>query len=550
MIEQKNNDHQVSLPQEDLDLALELLKRLNRLTFANGHRVSEYVTVDGFEPWWFQQENIYWYILVPYTRYRELINQIIAQNESVVITDAPAQFSALVKLLLEADSTVPVSFAGTRAGRRRDGLKGRLTLWSIWVIKLVVTATSLLAFRLNKPPVLLYAIDKISPGLRHDFRLHSIYNKLNSDKLSFSEYLHSIDDATALRNLWVRRRPVVFFETVASLLYRWQHRKSTQREHLRKVPFDRDVPDSAFLAAVARLGLEMSVRSASQVQCLKWMVRWQRPCSAVILDDSRHANELIAACKELGIFTLGYQHGLFNRYHPGLMAYGFGSARKHTFDAYGLWSDYFLQRLLGSSELYDERNAFVCGPIRPPSAEEINQSQAARQPGSPIRVLIVSEPRARLSEVKCYAQVLASDARFRITVKLRPGEDISKARIDWGDTTGQMQFLTTGTVFEAFRDADVVLGTYSTVLYEAALALKPALIVNTSFTYGHDLAKDGLAFWAENPHSVCDIAVRAFQTPIVELLSRRDRLWGKLEQDSMNRLFASILASDPSSARQ
>ena len=56
--------------QVELDDALRLLRRLNAWEFGDGTRLSEHVVVDGFEPWWFGQEAVFWRRLVPYVRER------------------------------------------------------------------------------------------------------------------------------------------------------------------------------------------------------------------------------------------------------------------------------------------------------------------------------------------------------------------------------------------------------------------------------------------------------------------------------------------------
>ena len=51
---------------DPLNKALDILKYLNKLEDDNGKRLSCYVVKDGFEPWWFIQERLFWQILVPY----------------------------------------------------------------------------------------------------------------------------------------------------------------------------------------------------------------------------------------------------------------------------------------------------------------------------------------------------------------------------------------------------------------------------------------------------------------------------------------------------
>jgi hypothetical protein len=122
-------------------------------------------------------------------------------------------------------------------------------------------------------------------------------------------------------------------------------------------------------------------------------------------------------------------------------------------------------------------------------------------------------------------------------IKVRPGETIPHLSNKSGSATESLEVIQTGTVFDSFVRCDVLVGTYSTVLYEAAYVLKPAVIVKTSFSYGHDLAYDKLADFAESPQQICDVVLRASQTPKSERIRRRNILWGEYLTDGASALL-------------
>jgi hypothetical protein len=267
---------------------------------------------------------------------------------------------------------------------------------------------------------------------------------------------------------------------------------------------------------------------------LRFIIRVQGAKRAVILDDSRYINEIIAACKSLNIPVLGYMHGLFNKYHAGLMAYGINNKPKHTFDLYGVWSDYFRQRLL-KGDLYNNSNVFVCGPIRPPKTDDLEKVRRSRRIDPiPIRVLLISEPRAMQEEVGCYVKKLLDDGRFEIVVKIRPGEKVPHFNLK---KCGKLTVLETGTVYEALESVDVVAGTYGTILYEAILALIPAVIFKTSFSYGHELAEDGCAAFVNEPAMAAEIVLNAVKISEGERVRRKNAVWGENILDGAKELF-------------
>ena len=528
---------EIELHDESADEALVLLRRLNAWRFADGRRVSEHIVVDGFEPWWFIQEALFWYILLPYTRFRAVL-ELILQGKAIEVVDPPGDLRRLLRILAEADRVPPLQFA-----EKASGLSTRMEHWRIKAIgmaEVLVSLISLLIFRLGDRKILLYAIDKVTPGLKHDFRLHAVYQELAARGTRFGEYVHVGDAQAVLSNLRRRGRPVVFFEALASALHRlWGSPSGSGASEHGAAVFDGDT-ESAFLESVARHALGQAARSAFKVRCIRTLLRFWRPRVALVLDDGRHAHELVAACRSLGIYVLGYQHGLgLNRFSVGLMCYGFGAARRHAFDSYGLWSEYFCQKLVRCSELYDRSNTFVCGNLRPPKRDVLRPT--AQDSGSvekPVRVLVISEPRAVSEEVVPHAARLVNDTRFELLLKLRPGEKISHDY--WGDVARHIQPLTTSTVYEAFEQADVVVGMFSSVLYEAILARKPVVILKSSSPFAPSLPREGLAEWAESPDDIQVVILRARALPGEELERRRDVVWGDSAMNAGEALFAKI----------
>lgn len=513
--------------------ALELLERLNRMCTTEGERLPAVVSVEGFEPWWFLQESVLWELLVPFTENRRWVCELLDGRE-VAGDETPAAVRQLFRRLGEP---LCGGRAGAAAGRSRAALllktisRGGL---------LIVSLVSVLLARLGRRDTLVYILDQVSPGLRHDFRLDGIYRELRRRSYRFAECVHLHGGRelyrVAWRNLVRRRRPVVFLEALSRL----SHGRSVE-DTTPALPLDTtgsSDPESAFLRRVARHTLGRARLLAAEIPRIQRLLRLMGVRRIIALDDSRHVNGLVAAARLEGIPSLGYMHGLFNRYHPGLLCRGLGSqARRHGFDLLGVWSDYFRNRLL-AGELYDHEHSFVSGPIRQAVETATVASPVARRPtDQPLRILLLSEPRARQDEVRSYVRRLLAAEGCRVVLKVRPGEAVPHFRLRGGQEGSHLEVLRSGTVYEAFESCDVVVGTYSSVLYEAALALLPAVLLRTTFSYGHELVEDGLAELAERPEEVVETVERAAALDLRERRRRRDALWGDAPLDGARHLF-------------
>ncbi len=532
--------------------ALDLLHRLNGMRTADGVRLPSAYSVEGFEPWWFAQESLMWDLLVPYAEHRRLVRDLLA-GRAAAGAETPRPVRELFRRLGEPLAAGAPALRPRRFARRLLRAASRLGL-------LGVSLACALWLRLARRDTLIYILDQVSPGLRHDFRLDGIYRELRRRGYRFAECVHLRGAAEcyrqAWRNLLRRRRPVVFLEVLS--------RPGAPRPAAREIPrvapepAAGDDPDAQFLLRVARVALDRARRVAAEIPRLRRMLRLLGARRIVALDDSRHVNGLVAAARLEGIPSLGYMHGLFNRYHPALLCRGLGAARRHGFDLLGVWSAYFQRRLL-EGELYDREHTFVTGPIRAARGEALERSERSERSRHPhrrgdtlLRILVISEPRARQREVARYVEKLRDAGNFRVSIKVRPGEEVPHFRPAGGEAGGALEVLRSDTVYEAFERCDVAVGTYSSVLYEAVLALVPVVVLRTTFSYGHEIAEDGLAELASSPEVVVETVERAAGLDRRELLRRRQVLWGEAPPDGARRLFDAAetrLWSAPESAR-
>ena len=511
-----------------LDRALDTLRTLNALGDESGHRVPALVTLEGFEPWWFHQDLLYWELLLP-------LEEHLAEIESAVDSDAgdrrlslpPEVTAALARLTpYLTDTPLEELLVRTTSPGERPRLAARIRQTAI----LALGWLGLFLARVRKLDTLLTSVDQVSPAQRSDFRVAELDRELRRRGYRLVEYLFSTSKdgfRAALSNTLRRRRLAVPFAKLANLLSR-----GAEAEVRPKPPLEQlgDDPRGILLRACVHWSLDRAAATRAEILALQKLLRFHRPTRAVLLDN-RNSLALSAACSCLGIPTLGFMHGQFNRYHPTLMAYGFSGQRKHGFDLYGVWSEYFLERL-ERGDLFGRDRAFVSGPLRRPP----DLTSAPRPPEKAIRVMLISESAGRQSEIAAYLEAILRDPRLRLSIKIRPGEDpphVARAGID----LSRVEIVSTPTVYEALARTDVVLGSYSSVLFEASILPRPVVLLETSFPYGQELAEDGLALLATEPAKIVETVLEAASTPASELEQRQARLWGRSPGNGASQLL-------------
>ncbi len=510
------------VPAPDWDRALDLLKRINALKDSSGRKVSSLVVEDGFEPWWYAQDRLLRFYLVPLTQIFLLL-EAASRAVAIRVEGAPPDLARVVNAV--AGKSGFAFLPPPASPRSAKGAVGEGAM-------LAASLASLAAFRLTRRDTAFYIIDNVSPGMRQDFRFAPLYREFDREGFRYAEYAHTLLPRQALGNFLRRRRPVFFLES-ADAWARWSGLKIAPPSWA-DPSAGGSLEDRALSALVPTL-LAACAHSVARQRILKRALEFQRARRAVIFDDNRHNFEMIAACRSLEIPVLGFQHGVFNKFHAGLMAFGFSEGRPHAFDRYGVWSNLFRERLLRDSALFGPDRVFVSGPVRPP------EETPSRAGGSPdrIRVLVVSEPLARKHEVAAYLQTLLADPQFELYLKLRPGES-ERSLEEYSLPADRVRRLRTGTVYEALEQVDVAVGTYSTVLYEAVLARKPIVWMSTSRAYGRELAEDHLAEAARKPGELAGAIRKAVAASNAELEARRELVWGKDICDGSRSLVAEL----------
>ena len=514
--------------QDALAEALGLLKRFNRLEEPGRGRLSSAVLYRGFEPWWFHQDDLLLRFLYPYCRQRAQFDRALTGRLDFAGAGAGVR-EVLCRLGFWRDSNRRSPAPGSRLGRRLSdaGL-------------ILLSLIALLVGRLRGRDTAFVVLDSVSPGETVDFRFRGIYRELRARSYRWLEYVHArADYRSTWRNLRRRRRLVVFPGLLAKYLSRLPGGPPTPgpRPTPRRRPAGVDDPESRFLDLLADWHLRRCAAAAAEIEVQRRILRFQRVRQALAPDDERHVFPLVVACKLERIPVACFQHGLLNSFHAGLMAYGFRGERSHGPDLMFAWSEYFRGRLT-AGDLFDEESCRASGPIRPPEPDALATARRARsEDPAKITVLLVSELASPFVEVVEYLRALDSDPEIEPVIRLRPGEDGARWQASMGDGERRLSFDESATVLEAVGRADVVLGCYSSVLYEAIRAFRPVVALGTSYSYGIELVQDGLAEPCSRARDVCEAVRRAARIDRRVLADRSDRIWGPEVRDGAEEIF-------------
>jgi hypothetical protein len=155
----------LSVPAPDWDRALDLLKKINALHDSSGRRISSLVVEDGFEPWWYAQDRLLRFYLVPLTQIFPLL-EAASHVEKISVEGAPPDLERVLRAI--AGKSGFACLPPSAASRSAKGIVGEGAM-------LAVAWASLAAFRLARRDTVFFIIDQVSPGMRHDFRFAPLY---------------------------------------------------------------------------------------------------------------------------------------------------------------------------------------------------------------------------------------------------------------------------------------------------------------------------------------------------------------------------------------
>ena len=203
------------------------------------------------------------------------------------------------------------------------------------------------------------------------------------------------------------------------------------------------------------------------------------------LDDANVIYPLIYAAQDVGIKTLGFQHGVYARRQQGLVMQGFETYR--WYDNVLVWGEYWKSTVLKNSRLHSNTYHIIC------SNKHSYEYKYLPKKGKNKVILFPYEFLSDSIKVGEYIKKFIK-AGFKVVIKPRTDEllqdQLESYYLDeFKDKIEIIDVITPETIAEI----DVIAGTQTTLLFDLLPYNKPIWILESSFRLMYDMVEDGFA---------------------------------------------------------
>jgi hypothetical protein len=335
---------------------------------------------------------------------------------------------------------------------------------------IVISLWGILRCIIARPRVMVFGNDRI--GMHsHEPRLSKIYHWLESHQVPYAHMVHAAPRAHVVQH-WLRRHgPIVYLE-----------------------------------------GLEAAGIS------LAWFFHVVGARHLWGIDDFRYWPRVIASARQASLRSVLFQHGRFNRH----MTYLSLPNHMPLPDHYIVWNEYWRTKLLQLSAPFAAHPAVVVVGGKP-SWDAMPPHRSVPALYGPLHIVVVHEPAAQAADVQFFLDSLLSLQDISVSYKVRGDQPIQDQLVALGLEKYSSRGMSV--VSDVPPDAQLVLGSYSTLLYEAVAQGLPVGVVTMKSMEADDLVTDGLAV-SIDPHA-SDLSrqlVMAADVPAKELARRAQHL--------------------------
>jgi hypothetical protein len=401
----------------------------------------------------------------------------------------------------------------------RHSLVGFFKILFYFLFGCIVSLGSFLLVIIRGSCIAVFTEDKVTKANPYDFRLEPLYRSLRKSGSSYIEIVHTIPGRTMLTHFFKRGRPVIYLETLDLLVLPFVY--AAKRRIIKRLSESGSGKygkreQELFNFLIIKYG-----SSQSTISLRKWMLGCIFASSSIkklfSIDDPRHWGVVLAAATKHHVDTWGIQHGHYTKYHIGMLVGGAGSAEirpKHLL----VWSEYWKNELERLGSFYAKSSIIVGGTPRKLTA--INHIEDAYT-----TILIPYETDAPKMQVRQFMEKLSLRTGVKLLFKVRADIDVdSQVReYGFGKILPQIEVILDTAAY--LPQVDVVLGTYSTFLYDMVLDEIPVGLLDTPLDYGEGMIINSLAERVTLAHLDADIA-RIETTSHDTLRSRKARLEG------------------------
>lgn len=286
-----------------------------------------------------------------------------------------------------------------------------------------------------RPQILVYGNDMLGDQM-YEPRMAGVYEWLVKNKVPFAHIVHATPTGRVVRNWWRRHEPVVYLGALPSSLY----------------------------VALMRV------------------VRFR---AVLAIDDYRFWPHVVDMARSAGAQSFLFQHGRFTRHQEYLKM-----AHAQLPTKYIVWNEYWKRKILALSPLFSKHQDAVLVGGKPSGSQGSPQRLVREQDGR-LRVMVIHEPDMKRADVHHVIQALAIREEIRLFYKIRKDQSAEQQIAHHG----LKSFLDTNSISVTtdVSPCDLVLGSYSTLLYEMVAMGIPVGVLQVGSTQADDLVEDGLA---------------------------------------------------------
>ncbi len=461
----------------DLSYGLDLLRRINKIS-VDGAPIVELATTDGFALWQFFQNNLL---------YRDL------KSFRTFNTEHPVR---------AAWYAVPAS-------------------WLACVILFGISVLGLIQFIFSKKRALFYSVDRVSARARRcDFRLEKVSAFLDEENISYTEIFYAPITIATVKNFLKRKRVAMYLSLFDFILLPFVPRRKLVLTETDRVLFTSE--ELPRVQALVSEYLRFVTIARWKVSFLTFVFSCIRPRLLLSIDDVRYYQEIIVACRRVGVSSIAFQHGHYTKYHVGWLAM---FPTKHAYaypDTLVVWSTYWKDELIRLGTYFPEKAIVVGGNMR----EDEPHTAPSRSVQGNMNVIYPYEIDGPRQEIAAFLKTLAACPKVKLFYKLR--QDIDRdlqVRAFEVDTIPPDRVRIITFLNEITNGISLVVGSYSTFLYNMIEDRIPVALIPTSSDFGEGIIRNGLAdTLASHSGEMCQSVVQAATVDQHILESRAQRL--------------------------
>lgn len=423
------------------------------------------------------------------------------------------------------------TYVARDARLRKPSLKAAAMWAGVAVINLVGVAWLILSRR----EVLVFSVDKVSDRVTHsDFRIAPLYAALHAERVPFVECFHTVLTKSTFWNLGQRMRAALYLEGIDAL---WHAARAVGlvRDATMSIESAGGTDDERkFIEHVIRKYYALFPLIAFRTKFFELVLRFSAVRLMVGVDDARHYHALIEACRRRGVKSVVLQHGAghYSQYHPGWLGSAvFGGKRYMRADVLVVWSEYWTRMLAEIHSVYPPSSIHVGG------APTVATHSFAPKIEKRV-VLVPHETESNKVEVARYLVALASCPGAHLYFKVRSDLSQSSQCAEYGDMSWKNIHVVR--LVSDIPRPDVVVGVYSTFLYDMIAVGIPVLRMETAMEYGSTLLSAGLVSTLPL-NGLCD-ALAVAEATHQEILEARKKILNS-ELDLVTTLRGIIVAS-------